>query len=92
MVQLVDMGLPNSTHDQWQPPRHADWIPMISTHPIQFQANQYNSILGPACQDGVLWVTGWEELMAMLRFVMPSLFLLENPTSMHKRLSEVQEC
>ena len=34
---------------------------------------------------------GWSEMMTMLRFVQPPVFLLENPTSMHKRLNEVRE-
>ena len=35
---------------------------------------------------------GWGELLMMLRFLSPPLLLLENPTSMHKRLSEVRDC
>ena len=35
---------------------------------------------------------GWGELLMMLRFISPPLFLLENPTPMHKRLSEVRDC
>ena len=35
---------------------------------------------------------GWGELLMMLRFLSPPVLLLENPISMHKRLSEVRDC
>ena len=34
---------------------------------------------------------GWDDLLFMLRFVLPPLLLLENPTSMHQRLGEVRD-
>ena len=35
--------------------------------------------------------SGWDDLLFMLRFVLPPLLLLENPTSMHQRLGEVTD-
>ena len=35
--------------------------------------------------------SGWDDLLFILRFVLPPLLLLENPTSMHQRLGEVRE-
>ena len=35
--------------------------------------------------------SGWDDLLFMLRFVLPPLLLLENPTFMHQRLGEVRD-